>query len=385
MDFTVQEDMKEAKQRFKIFLEENLMPHLSSWYLEGAVPRSFFRAMGHEGWLSFDTEKSGLERHSYRETVMVMEELAAVSPGVAVTVLVQIDLGMAGLWLYGSESLKEQYGLPGARGDVLLCLGNTESVAGSDVAHITMEAKKVDGGWRLSGGKAYVTNGLISDLALITAVSDPEAERNRRLSMFLVDLSGEGIRRRKLKKQVWVPSDLTRIMLNDVFVPDDHLVGKRGRGLQQVLSVFTHSRVPISALTLGTAAGALEAAVRHGEKREVFGKKIWEFQAKAFEAAEHYAAIEAARLLIMRACWSMEHQDDFRLESSLAKYMAVKTAREVTTWAADLFGASAVIFDHPIHKFPMDAWASSIGEGTQDIQKLVIFREFMKRRASGTS
>ena len=150
-------------------------------------------------------------------------------------------------------------------------------------------------------------------------------------------------------------------------------------------SVFTHSRVLISALTLGTAEGALEAAVRHGEKREVFGKKIWEFQAKAFEAAEHYAAIEAARLLIMRACWAMEHQEDFRLESSLAKYMAVKTAREVTAWAADLFGASAVIFDHPIHKFPMDAWASSVGEGTQDVQKLVIFREFMKRRAAGTS
>ncbi len=129
----------------------------------------------------------------------------------------------------------------------------------------------------------------------------------------------------------------------------------------------------------------MEAAVRHGEKREVFGKKIWEFQAKAFEAAEHYAAIEAARLLIMRACWAMEHQEDFRLESSLAKYMAVKTAREVTAWAADLFGASAVIFDHPIHKFPMDAWASSVGEGTQDVQKLVIFREFMKRRAAGTS
>ena len=385
MDFTMPEGILKTKERFKIFLKKNLTPHISSWYQEGAIPRGFFMAMGQEGWLSYDAEKNGLTRRPYLETVMVMEELGAISPGVAIAVLVQADLGTAGLCFFGSDDLKKKYGRSVARGEILLCIGNTENVAGSDVANIAMDAKKVDGGWRLSGSKAYVTNGLISDMALVTAVSDPAAERNRRLSMFLVDLSGEGIRRRKLNKQVWIPSDLTRITLKNVFVPNDHLIGERGRGLQQVLSLFTHSRVPISALTLGTATGALETAIRHGEKRELFGQKIWDFQAKAFEAADHYASIEAARLLLMRACWAMEHQDDFRLDASLAKYMAVKTTRNVTAWAADLFGASGVIFDHPSHKCPMDAWASSIGEGTQDVQKLVIFREFMKRRASKKS
>ena len=247
------------------------------------------------------------------------------------------------------------------------------------MAGISTRAEKADGGWLLDGVKAYVTNGLMSDYAVITAVSDPDAKRNDRLSMFLVDLNAEGVSRKKLSKQVWIPSDLTRIGLDRVFVPDDHLMGERVKGLQQVLTIFTYSRIPISALTLGTALGAFELAVEHARKREVFGRKIADYQAKAFEIADFYARIEATRLLLYRACWRVDQGADFRLDSSIAKYFAVNTAREVTRWAADLFGAASVIHEHPIHKFPMDAWASSLGEGTQDVQKLVIFREIMKR------
>ena len=244
-----------------------------------------------------------------------------------------------------------------------------------------MRAEKIDGGWLLNGTKAYVTNGLISDIAIITAVSDPQASRNSRLSMFMVDLNAEGISRKKLNKQVWIPSDLTRLQFNDLFVSEDHLMGERDQGLQQVLKIFTHSRVPISALTLGTAVGSFEMALNHAKRREIFGKKIVDFQAKAFEIADFYAKIEAVRLMLWKACWAVDKGQDFRLESSLAKYLAVMTAREVTTWAADMFGATSVILEHPINKFPMDAWASSLGEGTQDVQKLVIFREVMKRYA----
>jgi butyryl-CoA dehydrogenase/acyl-CoA dehydrogenase len=132
-------------------------------------------------------------------------------------------------------------------------------------------------------------------------------------------------------------------------------------------------------MTLGTATGAFELAFQRAREHKLFGKKIIDFQAKAFELADFYARIEAARLMLWKACWAIDKRKDFRLESSLAKYLSVLIAREVTTWAADLFGAASVIFDHPVHKFPMDAWASSLGEGTQDVQKLVIFRELMQR------
>jgi len=194
-----------------------------------------------------------------------------------------------------------------------------------------------------------------------------------------VDLSTHGVSRTKLNKRVWIPSDLTRLQFKDVFVPEENLVGERGRGLQQVLSIFTHSRISISALTLGTAMGAFEYGFRHAQRRKVFGESIVNFQAKSFESAHFFSRIEAARLTLHKACWLKDQGHDFRLESSLAKYLAVEAAREVGLWAADLFGAASVVFEHPIHKYPMDAWASSLGEGTQDVQKLIIFRTLIGR------
>jgi alkylation response protein AidB-like acyl-CoA dehydrogenase len=334
--------------------------------------------MGENGWFGLQWENGRLVKMSALKEAALQEELARYSPGVAVAVLAHINLGLIGLFLFGTDNLRQAHAEAAARGERLMCLGNTENSAGSDVANIAMEARKVQGGWILNGSKAYVTNGYVAELGVITAVSDPQAPRNSRLSMYLVDLNASGIKRRKLNKRVWIPSDLTRLQFTDVFVPDDHLLGERGRGLQQVLEIFTYSRVPISALTLGTAIGAFDLALERGTKRHLFGRKIIEFQAKAFEFADFYARIEAARLMMFKACATMDDGLDFRRESSLAKYLAVDIARAVTPWAADLFGAVSVMFEHPIHKYPMDAWASSLGEGTQDVQKLVIFRELMK-------
>jgi alkylation response protein AidB-like acyl-CoA dehydrogenase len=197
--------------------------------------------------------------------------------------------------------------------------------------------------------------------------------------MFLVDLSSTGVTRKKLKKRVWIPSDLTRLHFEHVFVSDANLVGEQGRGLQQVLATFTQSRIPMSGLTLGTAVGAFEAGLERASKREIFGQRVAEFQAKSFEIADLFSRIEAVRLLVLKAGWTKDQGKNFRLEASMAKYMSVEIARQITLWAADLFGAASVMEDHPVHKFPMDAWASSLGEGTQDVQKLIIFREIMKK------
>ena len=379
MDFSIPQETLEETRRFRTFLEKELSPSLSLWYEQAAVPRSFFSLMAEQGWFSFSFSEDRLTKHTALREALLAEELAKISPGVAVAILAHQDLGLTGLWLFGSDHLQKNYGPSAVLGNTLLCIGNTESGAGSDSANIAMQARKVEGGWILNGSKAYVTNGFISDYAILTAVSDPEAERNRRISMYLVDLQSEGVNRFKLNKQVWVPSDLTRIQCSNVFVPDDHLLGERGQGLRQILSIFTYSRVVISALTLGTALGAFELAVDHGQKRKISGQRIWDQQGKAFELADLFSRLEAGRLMMLKACWAMDQGQDFRLESSLAKYLAVDVARDVTTWAADLFGAASVIFEHPVHKFPMDAWASSLGEGTQDVQKLVIFREVMKR------
>jgi acyl-CoA dehydrogenase len=379
MDFSTSRKTSEELGRFRTFLAENLSPHLTLWYEQGAVPRSFFSLMAREGWFNFSFEENRVVKLSALRQALLTEETAKRSPGVAVAVLAHQDLGLSGLWLFGSEPLQKKYGPSAVKGTTLLCVGNTESGAGSDSANITMQADKVEGGWVLNGAKAYVTNGSLSDFAILTAVSEPDGERNRRISMFLVNLASEGVKRFKLNKKAWIPSDLTRIQCSNLFVPEDHLLGEQGRGLQQVLSIFTHSRVIISALTIGTALGAFDLAIAHGKKRKIFGRPVLEHQAKALESADFYARLEAARLMMLKACWAMDKGMDFRLESSLAKYLAVLVAREVTLWSADLFGASSVVYEHPIHRFPMDAWASSLGEGTQDVQKLIIYREMMKR------
>lgn len=378
MDFTLPDTLREELEALHSFLDRTLTPELPAWYRRGEVPREFYRTAARAGWFGIQWQNGRLVRTAALREALIEEELAKRSPGVAVAVLAHVNLGFISLYLHGSEALKARYGRAAAEADLFMCLGNTENLAGSDVAGIQMEARQVEGGWVLNGAKAYVTNGAAADLAAITAVTDPEAPRNRRLSMFLVDLKTAGVRRKKLNKQVWIPSDLTRLQFDDVFVPGDHLLGQRGRGLQQVLEVFTWSRVPISALTLGTAEGAFDLGLARAQRREIFGRKIIDFQAKAFEFADFHARIEAARLMLWKACTSADQGRDFRQEASLAKYLTVEVARAVTPWAADLFGAASVIFEHPIHKFPMDAWASSLGEGTQDVQKLVIFRELMK-------
>jgi alkylation response protein AidB-like acyl-CoA dehydrogenase len=379
MDFAIPENVAKDLEEFTHFLQNHLDPFLIEWYKNEAIPRDFFQNMGRDGWLGFSQKNGRFVEQSYLTQILLMEKLAKISPGVAVAVLVQVSLGMVPLFLFGSEEQKATHLPSAARGETLICLGNTEHKAGSDVANIAMEAERVDGGWVLNGTKAYVTNGAISDLALITAVSDPDASRNRRLSMFLVDLSSAGIRRKKLRKRVWIPSDLTRLHCDKVFVPEQNLLGEQGKGLQQVLATFTQSRIPISGLTLGTAVGAFEAGLERAKTREIFSHRIADFQAKSFEIADYFTRIQATRLLVLKAGWAKDQGKDYRLEASMAKYMSVEIARQLGVWAADLFGAASVMEDHPVHKFPMDAWGSSLGEGTQDVQKLIIFREIMKK------
>jgi alkylation response protein AidB-like acyl-CoA dehydrogenase len=380
MDFTIPHTLSQEIDRFDDFLNRHVSPRVSHWYKDGAIPRSFFQAMGEESWFGFVIQDGRMVKESSLRAAMMMARLAAISPGVAVAALAHADLGLTGLWRFGAEPLWRAYGEAVITGKMLMCLGHTEPQAGSDAANMVTSAEKTEGGWILNGTKAYVTNGLLADLAVITAVTDPKASKSSRLSMFLVDLASKGIKRKKLNKQVWIPSDLTRIECADVFVPQDHLLGELGRGLQQVLTIFTYSRVPISGLTIGTAQGAYDMALDHAQKRQVFGKNLADFETKQAEMADFFARLEAARLMVWKACWAMDTGQDFRMAASLSKYLSVMIAREVTTWAADLFGAASVVFEHPIHKFPMDAWGSSLGEGTQDIQKIIIFRELMKQR-----
>jgi len=377
MDFSLSRNLAHDLERFEAFLNIHLVPNLSSWNREREVPRGFFEELGRSAWLEY-CFPAGQGGQGALKQGLLFERLARTSPGVAVAVLVHVSLGVNGVILFGSDEQKARFLPQGLAGKTLMCTGSTEHTGGSDVAGIAARAEKVADGWVLNGTKAYVTNGALSDLAVVSAVTDPDASRTKRLSLFLVDLNSPGVSRTKLGKQVWIPSDLTRLQFTNVHIPEANLLGARGRGLQQILEIFTHSRISIAALTLGTATGAFSLALEHARRRTLFGTKVVDFQAKSFEIADLHAKIEAAALVVWKACWLKDQGREFRRVASTAKYVTVTIAREVGTWAADIFGASSVMLEHPVHKFPMDAWAASLGEGTQDVQKLVIFREIMK-------
>ena len=234
MDFSIPAELSKELEHFQKFIKSHLKPEISAWNKTGEIPRQFFKALGDGGWYGLESKNNDLTKGSSLREALLAEAVAKVSPGVAVAILAHIDLGLSGVFLFGSNPIRKKFGIPTIEGKKIMCLGNTENIAGSDVAGIAMQAKRADGGWLLEGTKSYVTNGNIADFGVITAVTDPEAPRTARLSMFLVDLNAAGVRRRKLNKQVWIPSDLTRLQFNNVFVPDDQLLGTRGRGLHEI-------------------------------------------------------------------------------------------------------------------------------------------------------
>ncbi len=381
MDFALPEALVAERDRFRRFLTGSAFaPALAARRAEGFLDRRFFTDLGDAGAYGFALEGGRLVHRGVLRETLLFEEFARVAAGAAIAALAHADLGLTALWRFGSPALLERYGPEAAAGRAILCLANTEAHAGSDAAAIRLAAEPDGGGFRLSGAKAYVTNGALADLAVVTAVTDPAAPRRQRISMFLVELNTPGIRRLPLTKAAWSPSDLTRLEFDGVPVPANHLLGQRGRGLAQVLRVFTASRVPIAALAVGTAQGAFDLALAHGGRRRAFGRPLLEFQAKAFEAADLHARLEAARWMVWRAAWEADRGSEPRAAAATAKYLAVDAARRVTQWAADLFGAASLLRNHPIHPFPLDAWAASLGEGTQDVQKWVIFREALARR-----
>ncbi|MEJ5357236.1 MAG: acyl-CoA dehydrogenase [Desulfobacterales bacterium] len=376
MDFALPEDLARERDRFRRFLTRGPFAQaLAAWRSAGLLDRRFFAHLGEAGAYAYGWEGGRLVRRGALRECVLFEEFARVAAGAAIAALAHAGLALTALSRFGSPRLQKRYGPAAAAGGTVLCLANTEAHAGSDAAAIRLVAEPESGGFRLSGAKAYVTNGAIADFAVVTAVTDPGAPRKRGLSMFLVDLNAPGVRRRPLAKSAWSPSDLTRLEFDAVRVPADHLLGECGRGLAQVLSVFTASRVPIAAIAVGTAQGAFDLALAHGRRRRAFGVRLLDFQAKAFEAADLHARLEAARMMVWRAAWEADREAESRAAAAAAKYLAVDAARRVTHWAADLFGAASILRNHPIHPFPLDAWAASLGEGTQDVQKWVIFRE----------
>jgi alkylation response protein AidB-like acyl-CoA dehydrogenase len=312
--------------------------------------------------------------------VLALEEIAKVCGSTCLTLAAHTSLGTMPIFLFGSEELRRRYVPPNARGETIGSYGLTEPGAGSDSGGTQTTAVPVSGGWKINGSKIFMTNASVAGVMTITAVTDREAEKHARISAFVLEPSWKGVTvARKEDKLGCRASDTCYVTFEDVFVPETHLLGERGHGWKYFMQILDAGRIGIGAMALGLAEGAYERALEYARERRTFGKPIGAHQAVAFMLADMKVEIEAARHLVYHAARLKDAGRPFRLEASIAKLFASEMAMRVTRNAIQVLGGYGYMAEYGVERQYRDAKLCEIGEGTSEIQRIVISREILGR------
>ena len=314
----------------------------------------------------------------YVEYVLVVTELSKVDPSVGISVAAHNSLCTNHIYKFGSPEQRRRWVTPLARGEKIGAWGLTEPGAGSDAAAATTTAVKVDGGWLLNGAKAFCTHGSVGDVYVVMAVSDPDAKRGAHMSAFAIDRGTPGLAAGKKENKLGIrASDTAEVVLHDCFVPDDGLLGERGDGFRQAMAVLDGGRISIAALGLGTACGAYQTALAYAKQRHQFGRPIAEFQAIGFALAEMATKIAAAEALTLAAALEMDRTGKVTLKASEAKLLTGEVAVHCAERGVQIHGGYGFVKDYRAEKFYRDAKICTIGEGTSEVQRLVIARQLL--------
>ena len=381
MDFRLTAEQELLRHSVREFAEAEMRPHVREWdqaqqFPADLVPR--LAALGLMG-IQFPEEYGGAGMFAI-DYCLCIEELARVDPAVALSVAAHNGLCAAHIALAGSKQQKQQYLVPLARGDKIGAWGLTESTSGSDAAAMRTTAAKSGKDWVLNGSKTFTTHGRVGDVLVVMAVTSPRAARSKGISAFIVEKGTPGFSPgRKEDKLGMRASDTSEVRLENCRVPADHLLGKKGHGLIDAMQVLDAGRIGIAALAVGLAQGAYEAAVRYARERKAFGKTIGSFQAIQWKLADGATRIEAARLLTYRAAYLKDRAVRTTLESAMAKLYASEIAVKTADDCVQIFGGYGFVKDYPAEKYFRDVKLTTIGEGTSEIQRLVIARQLLSR------
>jgi alkylation response protein AidB-like acyl-CoA dehydrogenase len=311
---------------------------------------------------------------------LALEEIAKVCGSTCLTLAAHTSLGTMPIFLFGSEELRRRYVPPNARGETIGSYGLTEPGAGSDSGGTQTTAVPAPGGWKINGSKIFMTNASVAGVMTITAVTDRDAEKHARISAFVLEPSWKGVTvARKEDKLGCRASDTCYVTFEDVFVPETHLLGERGQGWKYFMQILDAGRIGIGAMALGLAEGAYERALEYARERRTFGRPIGAHQAVAFMLADMKVEIEAARHLVYHAARLKDAGRPFRLEASVAKLFASEMAMRVTRNAIQVLGGYGYMAEYGVERMYRDAKLCEIGEGTSEIQRIVISREILGR------
>ena len=384
MDFTFTDEQKHLRKSVREFAEGEIAPHVMEWDESSHFPAEILPKLAEMGLMGvIFPEEYGGAGLGYVEYATVIEELARVDGSVGLFVAAHNSLCSNHIYKFGSEEQKRKHLVPLAQGKKLGAWSLTEPEAGSDAGGTRTTAARTASGWTLNGSKTFTTNGTYADICVAMAVTD-KSKDSHGISAFILEKGTPGFRPGKKENKLGMrASDTSEVIFTDCHIPAGNLLGPEGEGFISSLKILDGGRISIAALGLGMAQGALEAATRYAKQRKQFNQPIADFQAIQFKLADMATDVEAARLLVYQAAWLADQKDlRFTRESSMAKYFAGEVAVRVADECVQIHGGYGFIKDYPAEKFYRDVKLCTIGEGTSEIQRMVIARELLGNKPS---
>ena len=379
MDFSFTDEQNQLRRTVREFAAAEIAPHVMEWDEAAHWPSELVPKLGELGLLGvIFPEKYGGAGLGYSEYVIVIEELAAVDASIALSVAAHNSLCSNHIFKFGTEAQKQKYLPQLTAGKFLGAWSLTEPGAGSDAGGTRTLAERRNGSWVLNGSKTFTTNGHSAGVCVAMAVTQP-GKGAHGISAFLVEKGTKGFRPGKKENKLGMrASETSEVLFSDCVVPAENLLGEEGKGFVNSLQILDGGRISIAALGVGIAQGALSAATKYSRERKQFGKTISEFQGIQFKLADMATEIEAARALTYRAAWLADSGDArYTKESAMAKLFASEVAVRVSSEGVQVFGGYGFIKDYPAEKYYRDSKLCTIGEGTSEIQKLVIARQLL--------
>jgi alkylation response protein AidB-like acyl-CoA dehydrogenase len=380
MEFELSEEQKQIKFSVREFAEAEIAPHVMEWDESQHFPIELKPKLAELGLMGvLFPEQYGGAGMGYVEYATIIEELSRVDGSVGISVAAHNSLCSNHIYQYGSEAQKQKYLTPLARGEHLGAWGLTEPSAGSDASGTRSTAVRKDGGWIINGSKNFITHAIHADTCVAFASNDRE-KHSKGITAFIFEKGMQGFSpSRKENKLGLRASETASVVFEDCFVPDENRLGEEGQGFVNSMEVLDGGRVSIAALAVGIAQGAFESAVRYSGERQQFGKPIREFQAIQFKLADMATQIDAARLLMYRAAWMKDQGKRTTKESSMAKLFASEMSVRVCEEAIQIHGGYGYTKDYPAEKYWRDSKLCTIGEGTSEIQRIIIARELLRQ------
>ena len=379
MEFSQSDELQEIRRTVREFAENEIRPQMMEWDEKQIFPQEVIDKLGELGFMGvlIPAEYGGAGL-GYQEYITIVEELSRVDGSVGICIAAHNSLCTGHIFLAGTEEQRRKFVTPLAKGEKLGAWSLTEPEAGSDAAGTQTVATKDGDSWVLKGQKTFTTNGTYGDVCIAMAMTDP-AKGHDGISAFIIEKGTPGFHPGHKENKLGLrASDTSTVIFEDCRIPAQNLLGEEGSGFRDSMRVLDGGRISIAAMAVGMAQGAYEAALSYSKERKQFGKPISEFQAIQFKLADMATEIDAARLLMFRAAWMKDEGMATTLESSMAKLYAAEVGVRVANESVQIHGGYGYIKDYPAEKFYRDVKLCTIGEGTSEIQRMVIARQILR-------